>query len=382
MPGLSLVARFSLNKSGRYDWCDFDSLEESIWTKYDLTVEWNAKNRAAAEIEYVDKILSPLLGSKYVPPQIVTELRHENAVQSVIIMPDATLLPGVAPGSSVAFEIKPKFGHIQQCDTVPKEHRKLKHTLSRYQLHQHVKVQDGFVSEKSGYDPLDLFSGDRDRVRTSVSNLFESPQNNFVIFINGERRHDSQSRISNQVWNDVSRILFLDNAASSESEIKQCISDLLSLILSKEDILQNILMAQKMCSFDVQAIEKVAMGLAQPGYQTEIFQSLSDNPHDKALMNLLSKSKSEKLDELANYCISATAKDCAIIISLEKTDEDFAEESLQGEAICSLGRCALGSKLFNYKITTVDLDRKRLSKIKKHADLDRRIVHAHQVYKE
>ena len=57
--------------------------------------------------------------------QMLTDLRHEEAVQSVILMPDATLLPGVAPSSTVAFEIKPKFGHIQQCDTVPQEHRKL-----------------------------------------------------------------------------------------------------------------------------------------------------------------------------------------------------------------------------------------------------------------
>ena len=309
---------------------------------------------------------------------MLTDLRHEEAVQSFILMPDATLLPGVAPSSTVAFEIKPKFGHIQQCDTVPQEHRKLKHTLSRYQLHQRAKVQDGFVSEESKYDPLDFFSGDRDRLRASVLSLFESPQNNFVIFINGERRNDSQTRISNQVWSDVSRILLLDSA--TQSEIKQYTSDLLSLILSKENILQNILMAQKMCSFDVQAMEKVARSLAQPGYQSEIFQSLSDSPHDKALINLLSKSTSEKLNELANYCISATAKDCAIIISLEQVDVEFAEERLQGDAICSLGTCVLGPKIFNYKITTVDLDRKRLSKIKKHADLDRRILHAHQVY--
>jgi hypothetical protein len=70
MPGLSLVARFSLPKSGSYDWYDFDSLEESIWTKYELKVEWKAQNKADAEIEYVDKILTPLLGSKYVPPQV------------------------------------------------------------------------------------------------------------------------------------------------------------------------------------------------------------------------------------------------------------------------------------------------------------------------
>lgn len=296
-------------------------------------------------------------------------------------MPDATLLPSVAPSSIVAFEIKPKFGHVQQCDTVPNEHRKLKHSLSRYQLHQHVKVQDGLVSEKSRYDPLDLFSGDRDRVRASVLNLFDTPQNNFVIFINGERRNDSEFRISNQVWNDVSRILFLENETSSESAIKQCTSDLLSSIFSREDILQNILMAQKMCNIDVQAMEKVAMGLAQPGNQSEIFQSLSDLPHDKALMDLLSKSRSEKLNELANYCISATARDCSIIISLQKADDEFAEEKLQGEAICSLGRCVFGSKIFNYKLTIVDLDRKKLSKIRKHADLDRRIMHAHQVYK-
>jgi len=70
MPDLSLVARFSLPETGSYAGYDFDSLEESIWNKYGLKVDRNAQSKAAGKIEYVGKIVSPLLGAKYIPPQV------------------------------------------------------------------------------------------------------------------------------------------------------------------------------------------------------------------------------------------------------------------------------------------------------------------------
>ncbi|KAI8538141.1 hypothetical protein RHMOL_Rhmol09G0079700 [Rhododendron molle] len=35
------------------------------------------------------------------------------------------------------------------------------------------------------YDPLDMFSGSKDRVHKAIKALFVTPQNNFHVFLNG-----------------------------------------------------------------------------------------------------------------------------------------------------------------------------------------------------
>lgn len=52
-------------------------------------------------------------------------------------------------------------------------------------MHQALKLNQEKISEISGYDPLDLFSGSSDRVRKAINNLFRTPQNNFRVFLDG-----------------------------------------------------------------------------------------------------------------------------------------------------------------------------------------------------
>ncbi|KAK2452417.1 Inositol-pentakisphosphate 2-kinase [Trifolium repens] len=41
------------------------------------------------------------------------------------------------------------------------------------------------ISEQSVYDPLDLYSGSKERVHKAIEDLFTTPQNNFRVFLNG-----------------------------------------------------------------------------------------------------------------------------------------------------------------------------------------------------
>jgi len=70
-------------------------------------------------------------------------------------------------------EIKPKSGVAVTLDD-GKE-------VSRYQLHQRLKLARGERKMASAYDPLDLFSGDKLRIQTAISALFACPQNNLRI---------------------------------------------------------------------------------------------------------------------------------------------------------------------------------------------------------
>ena len=70
-------------------------------------------------------------------------------------------------------EIKPKSGVAVTIDG--------RKEVSRYQLHQRLKLTRGERKKLSAYDPLDLFSGDKERIRLAVNALFECPQNNLRI---------------------------------------------------------------------------------------------------------------------------------------------------------------------------------------------------------
>ena len=48
-----------------------------------------------------------------------------------------------------------------------------------------VRIAQGKSTRLSGYDPLDLFSGEAGRVGAALQRLLEVPQNNFRLFSDG-----------------------------------------------------------------------------------------------------------------------------------------------------------------------------------------------------
>ena len=49
-----------------------------------------------------------------------------------------------------------------------------------------VRIAQGKVTRLSGYDPLDLFSGEAGRIGAALQRLLEVPQNNFRLFSDGQ----------------------------------------------------------------------------------------------------------------------------------------------------------------------------------------------------
>ncbi|XP_042206070.1 uncharacterized protein LOC121855251 isoform X1 [Homarus americanus] len=83
---------------------------------------------------------------------------------------------------NVCIEIKPKQGFLDySTPELP---------LCRYCVKQFLKrrVKDGHG--RSSYCPLDLFSGEPERMRRAVNGLILSPQNNFKVFLDGEPMDD------------------------------------------------------------------------------------------------------------------------------------------------------------------------------------------------
>ncbi|XP_027621322.1 inositol-pentakisphosphate 2-kinase [Tupaia chinensis] len=84
---------------------------------------------------------------------------------------------------TLCVEIKPKCGFIPFSSDVTHE---MKHKVCRYCMHQHLKVATGKWKQISQYCPLDLYSGNKQRMHFALKSLLQEAQNNLKIFKNGE----------------------------------------------------------------------------------------------------------------------------------------------------------------------------------------------------
>ncbi|XLS99632.1 hypothetical protein HN51_042367 [Arachis hypogaea] len=67
-----------------------------------------------------------------------------------------------------------KWGFLPQS-----EGNAIKTRVTLFEMHQALKLHQGAISELSQYNPLDLFSGSKERIHKATNDLFITPQNNF-----------------------------------------------------------------------------------------------------------------------------------------------------------------------------------------------------------
>lgn len=84
-------------------------------------------------------------------------------------------------------DVQPKWGFIPSAEFIhPPEAAAIKSQNSRYRLHQHLR---GKASE---YEPLDLYSGDKDRMNQAISSLWglwqesDGHSNSWRVFVDGK----------------------------------------------------------------------------------------------------------------------------------------------------------------------------------------------------
>ncbi|XP_024946722.1 uncharacterized protein LOC107273612 isoform X2 [Cephus cinctus] len=163
--------------------------------------------RVEREVDFLRSVISGFLGCYVQTPYILRGNQDDMAALSEAIyafrpeyrrnkeiveeyatkFPDYTFLPpsfdtpeahSDEPAKyTFCVEIKPKQGflHDQEC-----QFKKCPYCLTQY-----YKLKNGTVSQRSRYCPLDLFSGDNDRMQNALRGLLESPQNNLKIFKDG-----------------------------------------------------------------------------------------------------------------------------------------------------------------------------------------------------
>lgn len=168
-------------------------------------------------VDYVKKVMKPLLSSVYVIPPLLKEIppgfaetlngavkdarpAHRKgkdidfAARSALVLPDFCYvfkpdslsvpqsLPSAQHQSTISIEIKPKTGFLSTSEHI-KHPIKLK--VCKFCMSSRVKGRRMWL-KPSSYCPLDLFSGKRSRVRHAIHALLNTPQNNLKICKNGE----------------------------------------------------------------------------------------------------------------------------------------------------------------------------------------------------
>lgn len=175
---------------------------------------------------------------------------------------------------------------------------------------------------------------------------------------------------------------------------KGLLDTIIQILLHEEDVLKNILKAQNMCTMDIEGVYRVYDAFIRRGGKGDKGGSIGhvadddggDDQHVAALKQQVdSLSEREGYDILQKYLISSTARDCGVIIALQKIPRGNQEDGEEKEAVVSGSGLKLQTETavgkirgvdydVRYRVTVIDLDRKALEKIPKHYELDQALM--------
>ncbi|XP_052780269.1 inositol-pentakisphosphate 2-kinase-like [Mya arenaria] len=415
-------------------------------------------------VDYMKNVMQPLLSPSFV---VLPELRlldggileeAENQIQesrpaqrkgkevehstidpdmlSALVLPDLCYVQGRGTNldnttPTISVEIKPKkaFKHSHDSLNISSEE---KSQVCKFCMHQRLKAKEGQWPETSRYCPLDLFSGNRQRMRHALIALAETPQNNLRICQDGEEVHGA--------WNkfDLSEVLqmffacslstisnghhsrykllprFLDlvleallyvpedegGASVDISQPTMCSSPVqycqnsrpeTSNYLSSQDsctsdrlpagcVLNRILAVQQLDVLDIDGVYPLYKELEQ---QPDICSSYHlDGPYNEgdwleALTHdcgefIISDATLTAVDKVKRFLVSKTMQDCSIMVALQRINENENE--------ATIGPCLTDSEgqRFRFSVTIIDLDPKPFCKIPAYNRQDVDIVKAYR----
>lgn len=359
-----------------------------------------------------NKVMDIYSGCALCLPNLTTPLYHQ-----------PTLTP------PLCIEIKPKCGFLPSSKHVSKE---IKTRVCRFCMHQHYKVSNGMWRKRSLYCPLDLFSGNRQRMHFAIRHLIEEPQNNFKIFKGGQLIYSSRERDredSDDTSDSVTSLLHqlrpyftcaphpqrLNNNLSNKNLLSDFIQVLVKALLSgggastvdsshrrtegrsfceasafnrerlrhssqglpSDCVLSRILHTQLLDSLDIEGLFPLYRRVEQHLHQfpKERSRLQVDGPYDEAFLEQIQKCPSDDdgsveyaVAKVHQYRAAMTAKDCSIMITLMPTTEDEDDQQ---------GRCPLLSRTLSFSVSVLDLDPKPFESVPRQLRLDQKIVNGY-----
>ncbi|KAF8091852.1 hypothetical protein N665_0433s0020 [Sinapis alba] len=362
--------------------------EQLLWREYRELV--SSPNKEVVEQRYVKDVIIPLLGPKHIDAGVRVSVSKEflesvdkkvtkqrptwrvNAANvdtthdSALLLNDHSLFSlGISSGGGdcLSVEIKPKCGFLPTSRFISEENN-LKRSVSRFKMHQLLKLEQNEISEVSEYDPLDLFSGSKDRVSEAIKALYSIPQNNFRVFLNGSLvlggSGESTGRTSPETAHAFEDALKGFIQSSDDGLRTKCFLQLVSDTVYDSGVLDKLLQVQKLDRLDIEgAIHCYYNIINQPCpicKEAEEDSSLHGLPYD------------ESLKVVKDYLIAATAKDCSLMISFRLRNAWDSAPSC--DAVCLKST----NQTFDYKVHFIDLSLKPLKRMEAYYKLDNKII--------
>ncbi|KAL1744337.1 inositol-pentakisphosphate 2-kinase [Schizophyllum fasciatum] len=323
-------------------------------------------------------------------------------------------------GDTIAVEIKPKWAFLPSPSHLSDATRGVKTRTCRFCMHAHMKRMQG-DTVSNGYCPLDLFSGNKARVRNAILTLWDAwvdsdaTVNNLKIFVHGKMIHPKEE----------DRIF----APGAHGGAREAFADAILPLLTETPVLKTLSKLQRTLDvLDIEGLSKLWQytEMMAPAYRTQFAQFFAadespasplspltpgmrtpsmpasfhrrptdpptsplgvSSPYlqepeptiddwsaflDTYLSPFIQRDSAAPVPEdlrfyLLAYLLSATFKDCSIIVRMD----------LLGGA----GAKAAGA-VDPSRVTVIDLDPKSLKRLRKWEKLDREIVEAYANVKD
>ncbi|KAF8623495.1 hypothetical protein AX15_006278 [Amanita polypyramis BW_CC] len=267
-------------------------------------------------------------------------------------------------GDWIAVEIKPKWAFLPSAEHLSPETRPAKTKTCRYCMYSRVRAKEG-EKQAVGYCPLDLFSGEGKRINCAISNLWDAwvtsdgGINNLKIFVRGKLIKPSEA--SSMSAADVLQSI----------DIKESFTSALLPLLMGTTVLKRISYLQRTLDpLDIEGLSKLwrdaGFGTKSTGATARsLFSEPTMDEWDEFVSRFLS-SETNRLEHsnpdpsrlrylLFAYLLSATFKDCSLIVRL-----DFLGTG--------------GGVVKAQRVSVIDLDRKSMTRMERWEKLDSEIA--------
>ncbi|KAI8081494.1 inositol-pentakisphosphate 2-kinase [Halteromyces radiatus] len=383
-------------------------------------------------IDFSQHVIGALLGSSYIDAMVTVEVTVEfmealyekvlpdrlsnNRLDPICTSPSSGFLlknwtRSFGPHDTWTFEIKPKWGFLPDSHLIDQKHRYLKKRRCRFCMHQRLRNYQHRTSTtmEKRYCPLDLYSGDPQRMRQALMISLTQPHGYLKLFHNGHLMpHEQWSALLSALFDGMDGDDRSTSTSSKRDDWIGKVADLLVNILMEDPILAILKERQQtLDTFDIEGI--------YPLYEKYGQQPTHDIDHWKTIVQQYlkrqqSNSYTENLDiqdfdddqeeirRIYEYVLSMILKDCSVMICLTK---DY--ESKKGDGVTTNSATAAPMTMktksdpllttstsrlitssthsFRYHIKVVDLDLKKWDKIPYWFELDKQIIQ-HNLWRE
>ncbi|ORX62360.1 DUF941-domain-containing protein [Hesseltinella vesiculosa] len=329
------------------------------------------------DLQFMDDIIAPLVGGTHVDraekvavsdtflqamqhkiqPQQPTHRRGLALTTSATLLSDYTRT--FAPRPTWTFEVKPKWGFLPRSPWIDEKHSDLKQTMCRFCMHQRLRGKE--QSATWPYCPLDLFSGDHDKMERALMASLMVSHGYLNMFYNGLRitaAEDQKQRFQE---------LFSSPDLSRQDVCKR-VARLLCTLLVRDPLLATLKhLQQTLDGLDVEGIYPMLQAHQPLSTEMAVWKEVLKTYQARAPDDWQGKKVlpwDEQRQRLYEYVLSMTFKDCSLMISVTKADNDRALPN----SVHVFGQW------FKFEIKMVDVGLKEWAKIPYWFDLDQQIV--------